>query len=275
MNALSPFENALVGAVSGAEVLLFVQPMVYWKNATQQGLPYTLNPRILYRGLGVSASSQGFITGIQFLSTSVARRLLTAGNDEKRPLTSYESIISALFGGCCGGLVCGPMELLMIQQQRFGGSLFSTTRRLFQSNGVASYARGLLPSVVREGVYCCGYLGIAPQVSKQVATRFEKDDVIGQGKARLAGALTGGIFAGFLSHPFDTIKTCLQGEEFKANGKQLTLQQVLQKSASGTPFTQFLFRGVIWRTTVIITATLLINIFQDVSARVLYSEKFK
>ena len=38
MNKLTPAENTLLGVVAGTEVLLVVQPMIFWKNAAQQGL---------------------------------------------------------------------------------------------------------------------------------------------------------------------------------------------------------------------------------------------
>ena len=37
-----------------------LQPTIYWKNAAQQGLPFTADPRVLYRGLGAA-----LVTGAQ------------------------------------------------------------------------------------------------------------------------------------------------------------------------------------------------------------------
>jgi hypothetical protein len=31
-----------------------LQPTIYWKNAAQQGLPFTLKPSLLYRGIGAA-----------------------------------------------------------------------------------------------------------------------------------------------------------------------------------------------------------------------------
>eukprot|EP01047_Picozoa_sp_COSAG01_P064967 COSAG01_NODE_8687_length_2696_cov_7.648441_1_plen_87_part_00 len=73
--------------------------------------------------------------------------------------------------------------------------------------------RGLGPTVVREGVYCCGYLGIAPTMSRlceEAATGRRQrggEESSGGAAARVAGALCGGIFAGVASHPFDTVRT--------------------------------------------------------------------
>lgn len=52
MQNLTDLENTVLGIGSGAVVGITMQPTLYWKNAAQQGMPFTLNPRLLYRGLG-------------------------------------------------------------------------------------------------------------------------------------------------------------------------------------------------------------------------------
>jgi hypothetical protein len=50
---------------------------VYLKNASQQGLPFTLNPTMLYRGIGASIMNMGILTGIQFPLTAIASKTVT------------------------------------------------------------------------------------------------------------------------------------------------------------------------------------------------------
>lgn len=61
--------HELVLILGGArrEVSL-LQPMLYLKNATQQGLPFTLNPAVLYRGLAMSVVSARGALGFRELS---------------------------------------------------------------------------------------------------------------------------------------------------------------------------------------------------------------
>ena len=270
MNSLTPVENTLLGVVSGTEVLLIVQPMIFWKNAAQQGLGFTLNPRTVYRGLGASAASQAFITGTQFFSTGYVKRALTGG--ENRRLTNLETIGAALVGGSISGVVCGPLELIMIQQQRNGGSFGAAASKLIGGQrGVLSLTRGLLPSIVREGAYCCGYLGIAPAMSRFFEEMLTGEQAEGESsggaKARVLGALAGGIFAGVVSHPFDTIKTRMQGDPEAKLFRSMA--EVVKDTGS-----RGMFRGVMWRSTIIVTATLLINIFKDASAPLMFPWKF-
>jgi solute carrier family 25 carnitine/acylcarnitine transporter 20/29 len=85
--------------------------------------------------------------------------------------------------------------------------------------------------------------------------------------ARLAGALVGGVFAGVVSHPFDTIKTCLQGDVEGAKFRS-PLEAAKGMGLGG------LYRGVGWRSCIIVSATLLINAFKDCSAPWLFPGKF-
>ncbi len=42
-----------------------LQPMLYCKNAVQQARPFTIDPRVLYRGLLMSVTNMGVLTGAQ------------------------------------------------------------------------------------------------------------------------------------------------------------------------------------------------------------------
>lgn len=269
MNRLTPSENTALGMVAGTEVLLVVQPMIFWKNLAQQGLEFTANPRAVYRGLAVSAGSQSLVAGSQFLITGQIKHALTG--DASRRLSDMETVGAALFGGAVSGLVCSPMELVMIQQQRHGGSMLATVLRLVKEQGMGSMSRGIVPTVVREGVYCCGYLGIAPTISRMVEEMStgakNTSESSGGATARLVGAVVGGLFAGVASHPFDTVKTCMQGDiERRQHGNMRSVAAVLGRRS--------LYLGVAQRSCVIVTATLLINIFKDYSAPLMFPSKF-
>ncbi len=51
---LTEGQNATIGVIAALFEGLLLQPTLYWKNAKAQGLPFTLNPRILYRGTSAS-----------------------------------------------------------------------------------------------------------------------------------------------------------------------------------------------------------------------------
>jgi hypothetical protein len=65
-----------------------------------------------------------------------------------------------------------------------------------------------------------------------------------QAKARVPAALLGGLFACYLTHPFDTIKTCMQGDIERVKFKGFLQTAGVVNAESG--FTGF-YRGATFR----------------------------
>ena len=86
LQRLSDVENCVLGVTAGAVEAVATQPLQYFKNARQQGLPFTLNPRLLYRGVGASAVNDGSMVGFQFLLVGMTQKLLTGGVERKLSL---------------------------------------------------------------------------------------------------------------------------------------------------------------------------------------------
>ena len=117
-----------------------LQSTNYWKNAAQQGLPFTMNPAVLYRGYMANTLNNGFCVMTQFLLNGIVRRAITMGED--RPLGNGEKVAAGFSAGALSGIVCGPIELIMIQQQRKGGTLSGTTMDILKA-GPSTTFRGL------------------------------------------------------------------------------------------------------------------------------------
>jgi len=206
VSQLSPVQNFVIGGIAGTIEVVCLQPMLYCKNATQQNLPLTLDPRVLYRGIGVSVGNMVVLTGLQFPLTGAVARSITRG--EERPLSKSEKIASGFAGGAISGIVCAPMELIMIQQQRFGTGLVGAASRIVNEFGVLSLFRGLETSCGREGLFAAGYLGLGPVFAEQLRKSYG----VSEPTSNFAGAAGAGMIAATLSHPLDTIKTCMQGD---------------------------------------------------------------
>jgi hypothetical protein len=201
LQRLTTAENLALGVSAGTIEVSLLQPMLYCKNATQQGLPLTLNPRILYRGVGMSIINMSVITGAQFPLTGLCTKLVTGG--EPRKLSSAEKILTGFMGGAISGFLCAPMELVMIQQQRHGESLVHQTRRILTNYGVTGLFRGLFTACGREGLFTAGYLGIGPVF----ADKLRDEGYIANHKAAsFVGAAGAGCIAATLSHPLDTVR---------------------------------------------------------------------
>lgn len=263
---LSPSENTAVGITSGTIEVMMLQPILYWKNASQQGLPFTLKPSYLYRGLAMSVTNMAVLTGLQFPLTGMVTQIATGGED--RRLTNAEMVGTGLVGGALSGIICAPMELMMIQQQKFGTSLAQTPGRVMKAGGVPNMFRGLTTSCGREGLFTAGYMGIGPAFAR----KFEEDYGLSTNVAKVSGALASALIAGTLSHPMDTIKTCMQGDIERVKFTSLTgTAKVLYAENGVTGF----FRGWHWRTTRMALSILIMGQCKETLSPLMFPNAFK
>ena len=203
---LNSKQNTFLGIISGIIDVSITQPLVYWKVASQQKFKFTLNPSIVYRGTITNMFSMSILTGLQFPLTAISSKIIT--NGENRRLNDNEIILSGFIGGSISGIICAPLELLMIQQQKYGGSLINTSKQIIRKYGLKKHFRGIITSCGREGIYTAGYLGIGPVITRKLEENYNYSITTN----KIIGAIGGGIIASTLSHPLDTCKTCMQGD---------------------------------------------------------------
>lgn len=169
----------------------------------QQKQPISLKPAVMYRGVGANAVNMGSCTMIQFAVGGKLKNLVLAG--ETRNLTLAEEMSCGIVAGSVSAIVGSPLELIMIQQQRKGGSTVATIKNVVSNP--ANIFRGFSGAMVRESLWTCGYLSIPPVVRRTLMENYP-DQFPSNNTARVPAALLGGFFACYLTHPADTIKTC-------------------------------------------------------------------
>ena len=207
---LSGPENCVMGAIAGVADPLLLQWTVYYKNALQNpALPLRVfNPAILYRGVTSMALNNGFAVMGQFWLNGVIKNALTGGVD--RPLAQSEKLAAAVSAGTVVGFLVSPLELAMSQQQMKGCGLGATLKKLLR-DGPGTFYRGACGMAAREGIYCAGYMGILPAVRETIRKDYahtfwgKTED-----RARVAAALVAGPVCTVVSHPPDTVKSCMQ-----------------------------------------------------------------
>ena len=106
---LSDAENSAIGILCGATDCTLLQSTNYWKNAQQQGLPFTLNPSVLYRGYTVNVLQNAFCVMSQFYLAGVLKNAMTGGKD--RELNNVEKIVGGVGAGAISSIVAGPMDI--------------------------------------------------------------------------------------------------------------------------------------------------------------------
>ena len=265
VSKLNPQENTILGVVCGCVEVSIMQPTLYCKNASQQGLQWSFNPKLLYRGIGVSIANMGLVTGIQFPLSGACASLFKKG--EERELRSSEQITAGFIGGALSGLVCAPLEHTMIQQQRTGMSLFATPGYLIKQLGPLGPWRGLSMTSGREGLYTAGYLGIGPVLTDYL----QKESGYSPYASKAVGAIIAGVVGSTLSHPMDTIKTCMQGDVSRKIYPTVTTTCANLLREGGVAR---MSRGWTWRCGRMIGAVFIISETQELFAPFMFPDKF-
>jgi hypothetical protein len=232
----------------------------------QQGLPISMNAATMYRGVGPNAVNMGSCTMIQFAVGGNLKQRVLGG--EARHLTLAEEMGCGIFAGSVSAVVGSPLELIMIQQQRKGGSIKQTISAIANPSNIG---RGFAGAAVREALWTCGYLSIPPVVRRTLMETYP-DTFPDNNKARVPAALLGGLFACYLTQPFDTIKTCMQGDiERKVYG---TFTQTASKIWSESSIPGF-YRGATFRYGRMVCAVFIMDYMKDYMGHLLYPSAFE
>jgi hypothetical protein len=117
---------------------------------------------------------------------------------------TLDPISAGLAAGATGAVIASPFEMIMIRQQSERLSLSTAVRR-----SLVQPFRGYSMMACRDGTFTAGYKGLAPIVTKWMSGLESYDDA--SSKERVLGSVTAGLVVGVISHPFDTIKTIVQG----------------------------------------------------------------
>ncbi len=209
MNDPSPTtlsQSFLTGAVVGFTEVFLTHPCWTAKTRQQCGLPFTLNPRVLWRGAIPEAAAMIPIDIIQMaLSTAINERFLHNRGDtsiSKRALAGFA-------GGAVGGLGISVVEAVMTHQQldRVPRNFFSTAYKMFRVAGASSVFTGTLEASLRNGIYNTGFFAAAPLLNRRIEPSLSNPVF----SVLVSGAVAGGVVS-VLSHPLDAIKTRRQKE---------------------------------------------------------------
>lgn len=265
---LTSEQNASVGMTVGMIEVLLLQPLNYAKNMRQQNRAFSFNPTIMYRGVASNCLNMGSCTMIQF-AVGGHLKSMAAGGDADRVLTLQEEMGCGIVAGTTSALVGSPLELVMIQQQRKGGSAGVVIKNILQNP--INVTRGFVGAAIREALWTCGYLSIPPVVRRTLMTNypetFDSDD-----KARIPAALLGGLFGCYLTHPFDTIKTCMQGDiEREVYGSLTETGKKIMADSGPTG----LYRGATFRYGRMVCAVFIFDLLREKIGRLMYPKAYE
>jgi|MDTB01.1.fsa_nt_gb hypothetical protein len=244
-----------VGALAAFCEAVVLQPTLYAKNARAQGLPMSFSPRVLYRGSTINILNEQCCMGVQFTTTAILTSILGKHGGELGGQETHE-IASAIGGGALSATLASPLELLMIQQQKEGGSVFATMKRTVSATrGPSILFRGFPITVARDSIYVGSMLGLTPTLQRKLENLG-----VGASTASFYASIVGGVVAAVPSHPFDVVKTCLQGDlhQHKYPTVSATFKSLMREGGA-----KRFFNGGIWRTINIVGTVYIVNEVQN------------
>jgi solute carrier family 25 (mitochondrial citrate transporter), member 1 len=119
-----------------------MMPTVAIKNALQEGRPVPNTVFALYRGLGVNIGSMLPIVACQFgmnrYLDDAYRRIVG-----EAPSTAG-SVAIAMGAGATSGFIGAPSEYIVIQQQKYGGTMGQEFKRAVAARGIFAIYKGLV-----------------------------------------------------------------------------------------------------------------------------------
>lgn len=203
--------------------------------------------------------------------TTMVQFSLTGGFQKaiRKHVSQNDTVVQmggAILGGLGSGIPCALWELVMVQQQNFGGTLFGTPLRIFQKYGAGGILRGMPMTLGREALFTLAMLGITPWIQTQLHGDFGLES----NTALAAGALVGSLTAATLSHPMDTIKTCQQGDVAQVRFGSVLQTFTLLRAEHG--LVKGLFKGLTWRIGLISTTFFLVNKIKQRLAPLMFPE---
>ena len=226
-----------------------------------------MNPMVMYRGVAANCVNMGSCTMIQFAVGGRLKSMITGG--EQRNLSLFEEMSAGSGAGTVSAVVGSPLELIMIQQQRKGGGVPARLGNIMENP--VNLSRGFVGAAIREALWTCGYLSIPPVVRRTLMDSYP-DTFDTNDKARIPAALLGGLFACYLTHPFDTIKTCMQGDiEREVYGNFV---QTGSKIMNESGFTGF-YRGATFRYGRMVCAVFIMDLMKEKISRLMYPQAFQ
>ena len=216
----STLQDLLIGCIAGASDVFSTHPLWTIKTLVQNNMGFgqilklvTSRPLILYNGITANATSMIPITASRIALSSSFKKYLGEETSD------YIHLISSGAAGAISSLMSTPVELAMTVKlkstvfQKEGLSLahndfsnsYKTLRTIFTSHGITKVFTGYISTATRDAIYTAAFF-TGTKIAKESLTPYFNNETT---KSLVAYSAVS-IFASFVNHPFDSIKTAQQ-----------------------------------------------------------------
>lgn len=245
------FQSLISGSVAGCTEVMIDHPLWTIKTRKQRGEVFTLNPRILYRGVLANTVSMVPITAIQ---VGLNRLIQTTFYKNEMALSDAQRLTSAFAAGIGSAFVSCPTEMVMTYQGHTSDKFLRAAKSLVNQGGITYLFRGLSATMMREAMFTSFFLAVTP-ILKAKFTSFCKNDY----SASLMASICAGVGATLASQGIDTLKTHQQSPTL---AKPVGLSKAIHNLYSTQGVYGF-FKGGLSRGARVISAVTIMTLVND------------
>lgn len=220
MSSLSGYGDLITGCAASLCNISVTHPLYTIRSCIMAGKPVGR----LYHGLTANMVCDQSNVIVYFATFGLIQRKFQEIYGRK--MENEERAVAGAVSGCFSGVMLTFLERVMIIQQlrakptdhmfRENSNMVQTARELIKLEGVRAVTRGIVPTMGREGINAAGFFGLSkalqPKISsvlfgqREVKSTAEKVAVSGM------AFFMGGAISGFVTSPFDLLKTRMQKE---------------------------------------------------------------
>lgn len=211
---LSFSESLAAGCLTGSVATFVNMPAWALSTRVQQGQPFTLNPRILYRGTAVVLSTMVPSTMAQLTATAYIERSYEKSVGGSTTISPEARMLTSFMGGATASPLSNMITLTITQQHKHSISAFLPTAKDFlKKHSARRLFTGLPSTMMADGLFILSFYGLAPTIKKHIRAADSENVLFDVGSGFLAG-----WFAAVATHPAVRVKT-IQHTAADTNGK--------------------------------------------------------
>lgn len=218
------FIDFLRGGCVGCVSITIVTPIMNFTNHKINGKTFAFPLARAFDGvLSYNASVIPMIGVSLALNTVFLQKLSQNGTYE--PSTTMRLSVATVSGMVAG--IVGALPEGIAQAQQLSTPKPRAThvvRNIIQHNGFFALTRGIQPTMIRQGIFTFGYMGLMPEFSTCIRKKISNPLI-----ADLFSALVCGALVGVATAPFNTLRFKRQ-ENFDKYGKAPSCSQLIKQS---------------------------------------------
>jgi len=184
---LSFLEAAACGTLAGTAELITGNPLQNTKIRYQQKLPFTADPRILYKNGVLTAVCMGPTTMVQGVC-----------NEQLTTIAGGPCWQATAASGAISGMLATPTDAIAQYRLTMNTPMVDSAKR-------APIAMGAMATIPREAIWATGLFYVRPQWTRVIHQYTENETL-----AKVVGGMAAGSVVAVISHPCDTVATVLR-----------------------------------------------------------------